>query len=442
VALTVKNNRWIAIDAIQRDSEQFDLLTAQDKFNPHAVINAEHIRHRGSFGNLETYTVGPTATLLTQVGTKITTSLNSNISRSADGIRQSGSSLSFTVLQPLLKGAGSNVNTASVRMAEIADQIKLLGMQKTAIDQVRRVIFGYLDLQRLRMELNLATEGHTRAVSLVAINDSLIQAGRMAASERVEAEAEVVNRELAVEEASNQLDAARLNLIAMLALEPTTQFDLIEPLVAPQTAVDTREALRLALEHSPDVLISALSTEQIQLSEMLAKNQRLWDVALVAGSSNVRVDTTPISPPLGLPAGRIRDSYVGVQVSIPLGDLTARQVHLRAMTDMRTDQLRHADLLQNVERLVLDATRDLQNKWRQLNIAQRSIALSRKKLTNEREKLSLGRSSNFIVLNFEADLRQAESNELTACVGYLNAATTLDALTGTTLKKWKISLIK
>ncbi|EGP44145.1 outer membrane efflux family protein [Achromobacter insuavis AXX-A] len=101
-------------------------------------------------------------------------------------------------------------------------------------------------------------------------------------------------------------------------------------------------------------------------------------------------------------------------------------------------QLKNAQ--QVLERDVNDAVRDVGSRWRQYQIAQRAYELSRRKLDIEREKLQVGRSSNFQVLSFESDLRNAESARLSALLGYLNAQTQLDQRLGTTLESWDIAL--
>jgi outer membrane protein TolC len=95
---------------------------------------------------------------------------------------------------------------------------------------------------------------------------------------------------------------------------------------------------------------------------------------------------------------------------------------------------------QLTERDVGDAVRDVGTRWRQYEIAQRARELSRRKLEIERDKLKVGRSSNFQVLSFETDLRNAENAQLNALIAYLNAQTLLDEKLGMTLESWDIAL--
>ncbi len=58
----------------------------------------------------------------------------------------------------------------------------------------------------------------------------------------------------------------------------------------------------------------------------------------------------------------------------------------------------------------------------------------------EQEKLQTGRSSNFQVLSFETDLRNAENARLNTFIQYLNSQAELDQALGTTLESWEITL--
>ena len=84
--------------------------------------------------------------------------------------------------------------------------------------------------------------------------------------------------------------------------------------------------------------------------------------------------------------------------------------------------------------------RDINARWRQYEISQRARDLSLRKLEIEREKLTVGRSSNFQVLSYENDLRNAENARLNTLINYLNAQAELDQQLGTTLQSWDITI--
>jgi outer membrane protein TolC len=97
---------------------------------------------------------------------------------------------------------------------------------------------------------------------------------------------------------------------------------------------------------------------------------------------------------------------------------------------------------QTVEHRIRDATRNVQTRWRQLELSIKARDLSRQKLEAEKEKLQVGQSSNFQVLSFENDLRNAENARLNAQITYLNTLTELDERMGKTLDVWSIPIIQ
>ncbi|MNS73942.1 Outer membrane efflux protein [compost metagenome] len=134
------------------------------------------------------------------------------------------------------------------------------------------------------------------------------------------------------------------------------------------------------------------------------------------------------------------DTTVGLQLNIPIGDLSRRQNWLAAETGMQTAELAFEEMKQAVESQVLDAVRSVEASWRQVEAARRARALSARALDIGQEKLRFGRASNFEVLSLQADLRAADAQELSANIAYLNALTALDQQIGSTLETWRISL--
>lgn len=129
-----------------------------------------------------------------------------------------------------------------------------------------------------------------------------------------------------------------------------------------------------------------------------------------------------------------------MQLEVPIGDLSTRQKLLNARLAVETQVIRQAQARQQLERQVRDGLRDIDTRWRQYEIARRGRDLSQRKLDIEREKLQVGRSSNFQVLSFEGDLRRAEASVLNALIACLSAQITLDEVLGMTLQTWGIAL--
>ena len=201
--------------------------------------------------------------------------------------------------------------------------------------------------------------------------------------------------------------------------------------------IDKRQAFNLAQNQQPEYLAALLGSQQADLNLVIAKDSGRWQVDLVAGANQLR---DAYNNDNGSGNNRTWNSYAGVQVQIPIGDISTRQAEVRARVNVQDQEIRITDARQELERNVNDVVRDLGTRWRQYEISQRAVELSRRKIDIEREKLSAGRSTNFQVLSFESDLRNAENARLNALIAYLNAQTQLDLTLGMTLESWEIAL--
>lgn len=437
VYLGLRNNRGIRSAYLQRVAQKFDLRVSEDAFNPKLLLSGTYQANKGSNDGVRNAMLTPSSSLLGEYGTRLNMAWRQELSNAnrAGYYRRDG--LDLAIIQPLLKGAGWDVTTAPLRLARINEQAYRLNLKANVAQTISDIIGAYRELLRAQQQLAIVEDALKRANALLQVNKALIAAGRMAEFEIVQTEADIASQELGVEEARNQVDINRLSLLRLLALDLSTRIRASDALEAARISIDQQDALRLAQLQQPSYLATLLGSQQADLNLVIAKDQGRWDVSLVAGANQVR---NRYDNDGGNGAGRTWDSYAGVQVQIPIGDLSTRQAEVHARVDVENQALVLADARQALERGVNDVVRDLGTRWRQYEIAQRAVELSKRKLEIEREKLSAGRSSNFQVLSYESDLRTSENARLNALIAYLNAQTQLDLTLGTTLETWDIAL--
>jgi len=437
VFLGLRDNRAIRSAFLQRIAQKFDLRVAEDEFTPRLMLTGRAVAGSTQDDRYRSKEVTPATTLLTELGTRFSLSWTDRLYQTDRSGRYQSSGLTFSVIQPLLRDAGTEVTTAPVRLARLSEQANRLNLKSTVSQTVTQIVVAYRELLRAQEQLRIARDALARSRQLMEVNKALIAAGRMAEFEIVQTEAEAATQELGVEEAANTLDASRRGLLRLLAFDLNTPLRASEALEAKRIDLDAAQALRIALENQPGYLTQLIASEQAAINLQVAKNQRLWDVSLIGGASQLR-DRIPGDQ--GSAANRQWDKYAGVQVSIPIGDLRPRQGEVRAAVDVKDKAIQLAEMKQLTERDVGDAVRDVGTRWRQYEIAQRARELSLRKLEIERDKLKVGRSSNFQVLSFETDLLNAENARLNALIAYLNAQTLLDEKLGMTLESWGIAL--
>ena len=481
IALAMRNNRRLINGRLTRAAERFALRVAQDKFKPDFRI--------GSFKRFETEGGGwasdgtgatVEAVLLLPTGGR----LNLVNSVSDDGIADQGygTSLTLRFTQPLLKGGGIAVNTASLRIARASEKIGALVLERTIGDVARAVVFAYRDFLQAQRRVEISARSLQRAKDLLVTNRSLIQAGRMAELEIVQAEADVAERELVLVGAENRLDAARLGLIDILdidtetVIQPTQTLTVdeahsvgaqsmatdcaakssppghraeekeSEPIseaseVSEDCAATATRLVALALASRPDHLQALLQVQNVETDLVLAKNNRLWDLSTTFSADvDGRADSwhTGFGQPFGLVPDN--DLRVALELSVPIGDLASKQRYFRAQANLSRARNNLAELRQSIEIDVRNAVRNVDARLRQVGLASRASELAARKLDAEREKLKLGLTTNFRVIIFEDDLVRAQTSELTATITYLNALSSLDQTLGTTLQTWGLDV--
>ena len=130
----------------------------------------------------------------------------------------------------------------------------------------------------------------------------------------------------------------------------------------------------------------------------------------------------------------------GLKLTVPIGDLSIRQGYIRDDIALKKIENNLARQREDIQIAVQDDLRSADMNLRQIKLATQSRVLTEKKVEIETEKLKAGRSSNFQMISFQADLVNSQNNELSAIITYLNALTTLERTLGITLDRWGVLL--
>ncbi|MDF0730682.1 TolC family protein [Pseudomonas entomophila] len=431
IALALRDNRAIRSAYLERVAQKFDLRLARDRFAPQLTLKARYLGNRNHDDRYRHAELAPGASLLTAYGTRLSLAWAYDHTRADTAGPRFRDGADLMIRQPLLRGAGPEVATAPLRLAQLTEQTNRLALKDAVAQTITQVIGLYRELLRAQEQLRISRDALRRSQRLLEVNRSLIAAGRMAAFEIVQAEAQVANQELALEGSRDRLHASRLSLLQALALDLATPLRASERPQALRLQVSAEQAQARAEVLQPAYLMQLIASQQADIDLRLAHDQQRWDLSLVAGASQAHERPGD---------NRAWEHYLGLELEIPIGDLSRRQSLVRAQVMQATQQLRLAESRQQLRREVTDAVRDIEVRWRQYEIAGRALELSRRTLQIEQEKLALGRSSNFQVLSFESDLRHAQSAQLDALIAYLQAQAALDLTLGVTLERWAVAL--
>ncbi len=453
VFLAVRGNTDIKNAYLDRVVQKFQLRVAEHKFKPNVSLQAS-LERTGSDTNEEqtgydntsdtndtqlNATATVTETIPTGAQFTFTWEFNQTTGDTTGSWysddESTANTWSIQMQQPLLRGGGIDVNLASVRQARISEQQNILSLKSTLISTVTTTIYDYRSFLESVEQLKIALRSLKRAYQLLKENQALIEAGRMAKSDLVQSQSNLANQRIAFQEALNQVQQNRLELLRTLNMNKNTKVLPTEGFTMPKVLPTMEQALALAYANQPAYLQAKLVMESSKQDMILAENNMLWDLNLLVNYSHSITDSSE--------GGHTTESdwSAGLYLTVPVYG-QERLSRKSQLLSARSNLLKARNSLKQTEdNLLIDvdnALRDLQIKKEQVKLSREALKLSQEQLANEQEKLKYGRSSNFQVVSYQLDLANAENTLLSAQVEFLNSLVALDQTLGTTLNTWRI----
>ncbi len=213
-----------------------------------------------------------------------------------------------------------------------------------------------------------------------------------------------------------------------------------EALIAVEEPVNRSESWLLAMTQRPDLLQARLSLQVQDINVRFDYNQLF--PSLDAVGSYGWLSTQPgFSATLNdLRNGSMPYYSVGVVLSFPLGNITARNNYKAGQAARKQIALLLKELEQNILVQVDTAVKLTETTYKQVLSTRRAREFAEAALDAEQKKYDNGLSTPFLVLQFQDRLTLARSAEIAALAAYNVAKAQLAFQEGSTLEKNKIEL--
>ena len=477
IALVMRRNVNIHVAYLGRVLHKFDLVTDRDfAFVPDVALDAS-ATHTGTDSDTSTHTDAVTGDSFSRSKSRsgtdawaVTPGLSGSAptgarysaswglqgsfakseSRTDTGAKDGGWSptrrdglekvLSLSLTQPLLKGAGIDYNTVSVKQAKLTERSNVLNLKRTIISQLTSAIQAYRDLLSQKWSVDISATSLQRAKDNLKLARIKVDIGRMAALDVVQYEADVANRELSLAQALNSYNTSRLALLQLLDMGRGTCIEPAETIDFEPMDLDDAKLKELVFETKPDYLTSLLGIKGNELTLLQARRDQLWDLSLGAGAtvtdSESDTDTNISSAEA---AGRNVNWNVGLTLNVPIFGPAERGVRRQLLSARSALHIARIQLRKQEEDILNDLEQRLSNirlLERQVELSHRSRVLADKKVEVEKIKLEKGRSTTFQLVTFQDQQFEAQQSELSARIAYLNALAGLDSYLGTTMDTW------
>ena len=347
------------------------------------------------------------------------------------------SEVAFSLKQPLLRGAGTAVNLANVRVARNNITISEWGVREQVMSVITQVISVYNELQFGLENLDVAKRSRELARQLLRDNIKRVEIGVKTPLDVTTAQAEVAAREEAVITATRvvkdqenflkQLITADMMLLlrTRVAIAPPPSSGFEPNVVAGITA---------ALELRPDYRQAKLDIENRHITVAFTKNEELPRLDLLASLSMLGMDDD-----FGTSAQRIaardRSAWsVGATFSIPIGNRDSRGRYNAAKLEAAQSLVKLHQLEQDIIVVVDNAAGAVVTAQERTDANREARRLAKESLAAGESRLIAGTGTTFEVLELQKKLAEAETAELRSRADFNKAVAKYRLQTGTTLK--------
>jgi HAE1 family hydrophobic/amphiphilic exporter-1 len=426
LSMAVKNNPLVQIEKVDVDIAKTVIRENAYRFEPVLSVNAG--RHSDSSvagfkGSLQISEYLPT-------GTSISASSNTSPSRFR-GDYQHNVQFSFT--QALLQDIGLSANLAPVRKAVVDMEIsqeELVGYSQQLMADVER---AYWDLYLSEKEVQI----HQRSLDLVDRllyeTEEKLKAGRVAQLDLAIVKAEAASRKKSLIDAKTAHLQKMLRLSYLISDKSFGYGDSIalsDTPPPPDPIGNLDDILKVALEYRPDLRQANLLARKGDLDVVQTRNGLLPKLDFF-----ITLSSTAYAESFG---EALRDNSVidaGLTLSLPLTNGANRQKYRRAKLSRQRIDLSISNLKRLIELDVRSAWEETKRALQQIEATRIARELQDQRVIAEQEKLAVGKSTEYMVLQAQRDQIVALLDEARSEVGYVNAIIDLHLKDGTLLER-------
>lgn len=347
------------------------------------------------------------------------------------------STLGLGLRQPLLRGFGTDVNLAQVRIARNNVIVSEWQLRLRIIDIVTQLVYVYNDLHLAQQNLIVAVRSRELARTLLNENIKRVEIGTMSPLDITSARAEVALREEAVILAQRSIRDNE-NFVKQLVTSDMERMLSISVEIAPPRTVifhaDVTAGIEEALQFRPDYQQALLDIRRRKIALVVFKNQKLPSLDLTTSLDLLGFDND-IGSSLSRTVGRDQTGWTaGAIFSIPLGNRTA-------VGNYNAAKIESAQALVNLQRLEQQIIIEVDNASGQIVTSRERVEstevasrLAQESLDAGQKRLLAGANTSFEVLELQRRFAEAGFAEARARADYNKAYAEYLRVTGTTLR--------
>jgi HAE1 family hydrophobic/amphiphilic exporter-1 len=355
--------------------------------------------------------------------------------------------------QPLVRNFKIDSNRLNILTTKITQSVTDLQLQQDVTSTSHNVRVAYYSLLGAIAGLQVAQDTLDLAKQSFHDNQRRVEAGTIAKSDLITAEAEVASDEeqVIIQEAGIQSAEDSLRALIMNPTQPgfwTIAFNPTDQATMAPRSIDVDAAIKNAFQNRTDIQALKKQIEGTDINLKYAQNQKLPEIDLQArygltgiGGTQYQYDTSGLTNNVigtsvhsfgsvlqDVVDNNFRQWSVALNFSYPLG--TSPMDALAAQTRIQRKQIdtSMSNLQLEVATAVRDAARQVETNLKRVESTGKAAELAQERLDNENKRFAVGLSTTFELQQVQRDLTSANQRKLQAILDYNVSLVNFDAI--------------
>ena len=459
LALTQNNDILIAeYEPLVSDA---DIFAAKGEFDPIwqsdiTYLNAQQTLNQQAvaFGGIDSIrqyqtTLNSAIAGKLQTGTQygIIFAMNKEENTFGGFIEEFNTNLTLQLTQPLLRGMGRKYNTFRIQTARNMRESNEWQLRLQVMTTIAQVVKSYWDVVGAVEAVKVAESALDNARRLLNINEVRREIGTAADLEVVQSKAGASSRQSELVQATaravdagdllkqmlNIRDGDRLSKLRIVPLDRPAKGELELSTPAGYDAI-IDDSVTVAIDKRPEIKIAALTISSAELDAERSRKDLRPQLDLTGSYTQGGVDHHLSESLYGIRNGNDKAFTYGIQAAVPLGNRTARGTYQRA--ELRAKQAEQQ--LEKARTAVMTnvhlAVRNVETSRILVKNSNQAVVLQEANVMAEEERLRLGVTTSWQVLQIQEALTASQTQELQARVAYEKALVDLQLAKGTLLE--------
>ncbi|MEO1943616.1 MAG: TolC family protein [Candidatus Thioglobus sp.] len=434
IDLALRNNPLVLSAEMSQVTNKFELESAYDHFSPQIgaiTVDTQYDQYGNSTTTLDSLSV----TQKLHSGATITVKGLGATMDNITGITNLTENAQLTIEQPLLKGAGTEVNTNDLKSAQENAVINKLQYRDSISSVVTTVAKNYRALMQALNQDKLDQTSITQQQLNVKQQDILYKAGKKSYNDYLQIKQTLVDIQSSKTQNQLTLDSAYQALLTTLVLDPNSRINISStPNMTKQNIPTKSQCLQLAEQNDATYRQAIITLAQAKRGVDIAKNGRLWTLGLTGKTTIGHEDA-------GQPTtSGINGSSVGLSLSVPINNIGADQHVTTEKISLINDRHAVHDAKTLLASKIKVFLQDIANLKLQIQQGESKIDIDQRALAGVKIKYRYGKVDVSDYTSQISTLRRDQTNLITQKISLLNEITDLRQYIGLTLKQWGISL--